>query len=276
MGSRRSSSSADTSIDEDTADQLLADDFIVPTTPVASRAGTMSFARPTSAAFEPQRRTPSFSSSQGQPPALPHPARQSRASLRTSSPRASLPPSIIPAADIQAADFGNTESARGSIHDSEANPFSDPPELGSITPLGEKPAILGNYGPLGDKELPVWAAGTTDTAPSRTPNKKRRLLCIAVPLILLLLAIILIPVGLLVIKPKNNNQSSSGNGASNIPNMSDPSSLGIPASALGTVLDSTKWLDWTDFNVTYTDTTVGGLSVMVRCSEPTLLTGHRG
>src|SRR5579862_1282789 len=257
MGSRRSSSSADTSIDEDTADQLLADDFIVPTSPIASRSGNMSYARPTSSAFEPQRRTPSLASSQGQPPALPFSARQSRASFRTNSPRPSLPPSIIPPADIQAAEIG---SARGSIHDSEGNPFSDPPELGTITPLGEKPAVLGNYGLLGGKEVPAWTAETTESAPSKTSNKKRRLLCISVPLILLLLAIVLIPVGLLVIKPKNNDKSSSGTGASNGPNMTDPSSLGIPASAIGTVLDSTKWLDWTDFNVTYTSATIGGLS----------------
>jgi glucan 1,3-beta-glucosidase len=84
-------------------------------------------------------------------------------------------------------------------------------------------------------------------------------------LALLLLAIVLIPIGLLVIKPKSSSQaSSSASNPSNVPNMSDPSSLGIPASAIGTVLDSTKWLDWTDFNVTYTGTTVGGLSVMVR------------
>jgi hypothetical protein len=48
------------------------------------------------------------------------------------------------------------------------------------------------------------------------------------------------------------------------PNRDDPSSLGIPSSAEGTVLDSTKWMDWTDFNVSYTDATVGGLSLMVR------------
>lgn len=264
MGSRRSSSSADTSIDEDTADQLLADDFIVPTSPAASRSGNMSYARPTSAAFEPQRRTPSFASSQDKPPALPYSSRQSRASIATNSPRASLPPSIIPPVDIQAAELG---SARGSIHDSETNPFSDPPELGTITPLGEKPAILGNYGLSGDKEAPAWITETTESAPSKK-SKKRRLLCISVPLILLLLAIVLIPVGLLVIKPKNNDKSSSGNGASNGPNMSDPSSLGIPASAIGTVLDSTKWLDWTDFNVTYTSATIGGLSVMVRSHNP--------
>src|ERR1700730_7740858 len=111
MGSRRSTSSADTSIDEDTADQLLADYFIVPPSSVTSRSGAISYARPTSAAFEPQRRTPSFASSQGLPAALPYPSRQSRASITTNSPRASLRPSIIPAGDTQTIDLGNTESA---------------------------------------------------------------------------------------------------------------------------------------------------------------------
>ena len=86
-------------------------------------------------------------------------------------------------------------------------------------------------------------------------------------MLVLLLAAILIPVGILVIKPESHKMTSNSgdpsNGGLTAPGNQDPSSLGIPQSAVGTVLDSTKWLDWTDFNVTYTDATVGGLSLMV-------------
>lgn len=81
--------------------------------------------------------------------------------------------------------------------------------------------------------------------------------------LLLVLLVILLPVGLLVIKPKQNSSNSSIGGLTS-PDGRGPASLGIPVSAEGTVLDSTKWLDWTDFNITYTSATVGGLSIMVR------------
>lgn len=265
MGSRRSTSSADTSIDEDTADQLLADDFIVPATPLGSRPGTMSYARPTSAAFEPQRRTPSFASSQGLQAVLPRLARPSRSSLTSVSPRPSLP-SIISPSEAQTADLGNTESAVPSVYGSESNPFNDPPDLGSITPLGEKPTALDTFSPVADKELSAWAPEPVEPVPQGNSSKRRRLLCIVVPVAFLLLAIVLIPVGLLVIKPNVSGHGST-NGPSNTPNMSDPASFGVPPAAIGTVLDSTKWLDWTDFNLTYTNAMVGGLSVMVRLSD---------
>lgn len=91
-------------------------------------------------------------------------------------------------------------------------------------------------------------------------TKRKAMICVIAAFIVVLAAI-LIPVGLLVIKPKNNSNDSS-NGIES-PTTTDPSTLGIPPSAVGTVLDSTKWLDWTDFNVTYTNATVGGLSIMV-------------
>lgn len=140
-------------------------------------------------------------------------------------------------------------------------------------------------------------SGLIPKATSKTTKwtKRKFILCLLVSLPLLLAAI-LVPLGLLVLKPMfsgktagpvgdNNGGSDSEPGNSptvagppgtinNGNNFSDseltsqgthdPSSLGIPPSAVGTVLDSTKWLDKTDFNLTYTDATVGGLSVMVR------------
>ena len=125
-------------------------------------------------------------------------------------------------------------------------------------------------------------------------TKGKFVLCLLVSL-LLLLAAILVPLGLLVLKPMmskktanpvgNTNaggDSDSGNGTTvtsnpgsvangnnfsynklTSPGTNDPSSVSIPPSVKGTVLDSTTWLDKTDFNLTYTNATVGGLSVMV-------------
>jgi hypothetical protein len=125
-------------------------------------------------------------------------------------------------------------------------------------------------------------------------TKRKFILCLLVSLPLLLAAI-LVPLGFFVLKPMfssktaapvgdNNGGSDSdpkngptvagppgtinnGNNFSDSELMSqgthDPPSLSIPPSAVGTVLDSTKWLDKTDFNLTYTNATVGGLSVMV-------------
>ena len=128
--------------------------------------------------------------------------------------------------------------------------------------------------PIAEKEVYPWPQPTVvETTPKRKWTGKRLCLCVFVPLILLILVIVLVPVGLLVIKPKNNGHTqsnatnSSNTGGLTTPDNRDPSSLGIPQSALGTVLDSTKWLDWTDFNITYTDATVGGLSLMVCLSS---------
>jgi hypothetical protein len=255
---RRPSSSAETSIDEDTADQLLSDDFSVPSSPVASRAGTMNYARPTSSAFEPQRRTPSFASSSQRLSVAPvPPPRHYQPSINTNTERDSIPPSIVVVGDTVPGDIRNNDSNADSILGTDINPFNDPPELAAFVPIAEK-------------EVSPWPReSAVESTPKRKWTGKRLCLCVFVPLILLILVIVLVPVGLLVIKPKNNGQTQSSatnpsnTGGLTTPDNRDPSSLGIPQSALGTVLDSTKWLDWTDFNITYTDATVGGLSLMV-------------
>lgn len=111
--------------------------------------------------------------------------------------------------------------------------------------------------------------------------------------LLVLLLIILIPVGVLVVG-KNNRSDSSGTSAEGAPanaNLKDISESDIPVretptrsgdleqscfpvltgrgqwceiqtAAKGTILDPFVWYDTLDFNVTYTDATVGGLPVM--------------
>jgi len=125
----------------------------------------------------------------------------------------------------------------------------------------------------------------TNTKPTRSKRIMTWILCLF--LIATVIAAAMFPVYFFVIKPRisksvnsdtgsadpNGSNNGSGNSTDgnnftgdtphSVPNRSDPSSLGIPPSAVGTVLDSTKWLDWTDFNLTYTNATVGGLSLMV-------------
>jgi hypothetical protein len=131
-------------------------------------------------------------------------------------------------------------------------------------------------------------------ASTKSSSKMKKWIFWSILIGIVVAAAVVVPVYFFVIRPKtsdksvqNNNtnsdsdtsatttQASNGNptatssGSSSsstpsiTPNRDDPSSLGIPPSAYGTVLDSTKWLDWTDFNVTYTNATVGGLSLMV-------------
>ncbi|RPB16818.1 glycoside hydrolase [Morchella conica CCBAS932] len=104
--------------------------------------------------------------------------------------------------------------------------------------------------------------------PPPPPPKKRRcgrrfwiLLGITI-----LLLVILIPVGIVVAGKKKAATSSAdgtglGKGASSgdISNI-DPNS--VPSEYKGTYLDPFTWLDTTDFNLTFTDKKVGGLSVM--------------
>ncbi|KAK4976605.1 hypothetical protein LTR28_007747, partial [Elasticomyces elasticus] len=87
--------------------------------------------------------------------------------------------------------------------------------------------------------------------------------------VLLLILAIAIPVGIVVSKKNSGTDSSSSGGATTSSatkpansNLNGISQSDIPASARGTVLDPFTWYDTTDFNVTYTAATVGGLSIM--------------
>lgn len=76
-----------------------------------------------------------------------------------------------------------------------------------------------------------------------------------------LLLVIFVPVGVVV-----GNKGKSSSSATTTDTTSDPTnscdSTSIPESAKGTYTDISTWLDTTDFNCTYTNQTVGGLSVM--------------
>jgi glucan 1,3-beta-glucosidase len=115
---------------------------------------------------------------------------------------------------------------------------------------------------------------SSDFDPEKERKKKKwKKILIGVGAVILILAIA-IPVGVVVSK-KNSSSDDSGSGAtssstsstssSGKPSNSNLDSISeddIPANAKGTELDPFSWYDTYDFNVTYTDETVGGLSVM--------------
>lgn len=104
-------------------------------------------------------------------------------------------------------------------------------------------------------------------------SRRKKKLYIGIGILVLLLAI-LIPVGVVLSKKKNEGAGSgSGRGgaepttdddgdAPSNENLRTINKSDIPTSAKGSVLDPFTWYDTTDFNVTYTPETIGGLSLM--------------
>ncbi|KAI9834036.1 MAG: hypothetical protein M1819_003321 [Sarea resinae] len=84
--------------------------------------------------------------------------------------------------------------------------------------------------------------------------------------VIALILIIVIPVAVVVggkkHKSSGTDPSSPASAATTTPANSNLNGVTVPASAKGTYLDPFTWYDTTDFNVTYTAATVGGLSVM--------------
>ena len=78
--------------------------------------------------------------------------------------------------------------------------------------------------------------------------------------LVILLLVILIPVGVLVIGKKKGASSSSSKGTPS--KSSGLNEKDIPPAARGTVLDPSTWYTTTDFNITYTNVTYGGLPIM--------------
>ncbi len=117
----------------------------------------------------------------------------------------------------------------------------------------EKSAFVRKRGGAGSVRDFVRKRGGNGQGPSRR--------CLVLLIIIaILLLIVFVPVGVLVIG-KNSKQSASSPGPSNS-NLKNVDPNSIPAAAKGTDMDPFTWYDTTDFNVTYTNDTVGGLPVM--------------
>ncbi|KAA8917611.1 hypothetical protein TRICI_000212 [Trichomonascus ciferrii] len=108
----------------------------------------------------------------------------------------------------------------------------------------------------------------------RSTPFKRRLPYVILLLILLLVILVsvLIPVGFLVIrkeehhpkkhKPKPDQGASIGDGSGDEDSGPEGGLYGVPSYAKNTELDPDTWMDKTGFNLTFTNETVGGLSIM--------------
>ena len=85
--------------------------------------------------------------------------------------------------------------------------------------------------------------------------------------VIALLLIIFIPVGVVIAKKNSQgtggaNGNSTTNGAPSNDELKGMNEEDIPTAAKNTYLDPFTWYDTADFNVTYTNDTVGGISVM--------------
>ncbi|QIX01616.1 hypothetical protein AMS68_007133 [Peltaster fructicola] len=109
-------------------------------------------------------------------------------------------------------------------------------------------------------------SGSADVTPGRRLPWRKIIIGVAVVVIAL---IIIIPVAVVVSKKNAASSDSSGSTSSSSSggkpsngNLAGISQSSIPQSAQGTWLDPFSWYDTTDFNVTYTADTVGGLPIM--------------
>ncbi|KAL1584151.1 hypothetical protein WHR41_07228 [Cladosporium halotolerans] len=136
-------------------------------------------------------------------------------------------------------------------------------ERGRDSQYEEKPFYEENV------RLRGGASDSSEYDPEKARKKKKwKKILIGVGIVILILAIA-IPVGV-VVSGKNSSSSDDNSGSSpssdsNAPansNLDGVSEDEIPASAKGTELDPFSWYDTYDFNVTYTDETVGGLPIM--------------
>lgn len=121
-------------------------------------------------------------------------------------------------------------------------------------------------GPLLEEGKPKRARGGYMSVDERKGERRFGKKCwIALGLVMLLLVIV-IPVAIVVSKKKSgvsggSDPSGSGSDPSNS-NLKGVSENDIPTAAKNTILDPFTWYDTTNFNVTYTNDTVGGLSIM--------------
>lgn len=114
-----------------------------------------------------------------------------------------------------------------------------------------------------------WNGSTVSSNKVDRPFYKSKRWWLGMGILLLVLAAIAVPVAVVMTRKRSNKHTTSTNTDSdsddNAPanlNLKGISHDSIPSSAKGTILDPFTWYDTTDFNVTYTNETVGGLPLM--------------
>ncbi|KAF2837643.1 glycoside hydrolase family 5 protein, partial [Patellaria atrata CBS 101060] len=105
--------------------------------------------------------------------------------------------------------------------------------------------------------------GSTTSSEESFLRRRKKTIWIGVTITVIIL-IIAIPVGIVVSKKGGSSADDEVNNTDspNNDNLNNISESDIPASAKGGLLDPFTWYDTTDFNLTYTDETIGGLSLM--------------
>ncbi|PLB55301.1 glycoside hydrolase [Aspergillus steynii IBT 23096] len=112
-----------------------------------------------------------------------------------------------------------------------------------------------------------WGGSMDGSGDGQTPKKRKKWIWIAIAVLLIILAIV-IPVA--VVMSKKNKDSSDSADADDDDDGDAPANSelngkshdSIPDYARDTVLDPWTWYDTADFNVTFTNETVGGLPIM--------------
>lgn len=128
---------------------------------------------------------------------------------------------------------------RGSVRQSKGRRVSGP-----TLEEGRKMEHRGGYA---DEEERSW-------------SKRKKIWMIIGAVVVLLL--IFVPVGVVIAGKQNGGGASSDGSTPANANLKGMSSGSIPPSAKGSILDPFTWYDTTDFNVSYTDQTIGGLPIM--------------
>lgn len=128
---------------------------------------------------------------------------------------------------------------------------------------------VSNTGSGIPKKTGLWEGSAASAGSGSPPFWKQKRWWIGMGLLLVVLVAIVVPVVVVMTRRHDGHFGSSANtdedGDDEEPanlNLQGISRDSIPDSAKGTVLDPFSWYDTADFNVTYTNETVGGLPVM--------------
>ncbi|KAL5598619.1 hypothetical protein BROUX41_003457 [Berkeleyomyces rouxiae] len=115
------------------------------------------------------------------------------------------------------------------------------------------------YSKIYEKPYPADKKSSGRKCVDRAWFTKKRLIIIGIVGVVLLIIIIVVAV---VVSNNNNNSSSSSSNRSSSGNSNSSGRNQVPTAEKNTDMDPWSWLDTTDFNMTYTNATVGDLPII--------------